>query len=78
MPFTEEQARVAGSLVIPTRHLGLSPEDRACLALGIVLKVPIYTADKNWKKLKLGIPIHVIRGSRNRSGLKSPSLPQSC
>jgi ribonuclease VapC len=35
--------------------------DRACLALGIVLKAPIYTADKAWKNLKLGVRIHVIR-----------------
>ena len=61
MPFTAEQARVAGSLVAQTRRLGLSLGDRACLALGITLKAPIYTADKSWKNLKLGIRIHVIR-----------------
>ena len=61
IPFTAEQARVAGSLVAQTRRLGLSLGDRACLALGITLKAPIYTADKSWKNLKLGIRIHVIR-----------------
>lgn len=61
MPFTEEQARIAGNLVAQTRPLGLSLGDRACLALGIVLKAPIYTADKSWKGLKLGVRIHVIR-----------------
>jgi|HubBroStandDraft_1064217.scaffolds.fasta_scaffold00507_20 ribonuclease VapC len=60
-PFTEEQARVAGSLVAQTRALGLSLGDRACLALGLALKAPVYTADKSWKKLKLGVRIHVIR-----------------
>jgi ribonuclease VapC len=59
--FTAEQARLAGSLVGQTRPLGLSLGDRACLALGILLKVPIYTADRSWKNLKLGVPIHVIR-----------------
>jgi ribonuclease VapC len=59
--FDEEQARIAGDLVIQTRHLGLSMGDRACLALGIVLKVPVYTAEKVWKKLKVGVRIHVIR-----------------
>jgi ribonuclease VapC len=59
--FDDEQARIAGDLVIQTRHLGLSLGDRACLALGIALKVPIYTAEKSWKKLKVGVRIHVIR-----------------
>jgi ribonuclease VapC len=61
MPFTAEHARIAGSLVPQTRALGLSWGDRACLALGLVLKAPVYTADKSWKKLKLGVRIHVIR-----------------
>jgi ribonuclease VapC len=61
VPFTEEQAKIAGSLVAQTRRWGLSLGDRACLALGIVLKAPIYTADKLWSNLKLGVRIHVIR-----------------
>ncbi len=61
VPFTEEQARITGSLVAQTRALGLSLGDRACLALGLTLKAPVYTADKSWKDLKLGVKIHVIR-----------------
>ncbi len=61
MVFTSEQARIAGGLISRTRSLGLSLGDRACLALGVALKAPVYTADKDWKKLKLGIRIHVIR-----------------
>jgi ribonuclease VapC len=60
-PFDEEQARIAGDLVTQTQHLGLSLGDRACLALGLSLKVPVYTAEKAWKKLKVGVRIHVIR-----------------
>ncbi len=60
-PFTDEHARIAGSLVAQTRILGLSLGDRACLALGLALKAPVYTADKSWKNLKLGVRIHVIR-----------------
>ena len=60
-PFTDEQAKTAGSLVTQTRALGLSLGDRACLALALALKAPVYTADRSWKKLKLGIRIHVIR-----------------
>ena len=61
LPFDEEQARIAGDLSTQTRPLGLSLGDRACLALGISLKAPVYTAEKAWKKLKLGVKVHVIR-----------------
>jgi PIN domain nuclease of toxin-antitoxin system len=60
-PFTAEQAKIAGSLVARTRSIGLSLGDRACLALGLTLKAPVYTTDRAWKSLKLGVRIHVIR-----------------
>jgi PIN domain nuclease of toxin-antitoxin system len=59
--FDAEQARLAGELLLRTRSLGLSLGDRACLALAMVLKAPVYTADRIWKGLKLGVSIHVIR-----------------
>jgi len=61
MSFDEEHARIAGDLVIQTQHLGLSLADRACLALGLSLRAPVYTADKPWKKLKVSVKIHAIR-----------------
>lgn len=61
VPFTPEHAKLAGSLIVHTRQLGLSLGDRACLALGIAVNAPVYTADKLWKNLKLGVKIHVIR-----------------
>ena len=61
LAFSQEHARLAGDLVIHTRRLGLSLGDRACIALGIALNAPIYTAEKIWKTLKVGAPIHVIR-----------------
>jgi ribonuclease VapC len=61
IPFTAEHARIAGNLVAQTRPLGLSLGDRACLALGVALHAPVYTTDKSWKDLKLGVRIHVIR-----------------
>jgi ribonuclease VapC len=61
VPFDEKHARIAGDLITQTRPVGLSLEDRACLALAMVLKVPVYTAERAWKGLKLGIRIHVIR-----------------
>jgi ribonuclease VapC len=59
--FTAEHARLTGDLAAQTRALGLSLEDRACLALGLALKAPVYTADQSWKKLKVSVRIHVIR-----------------
>jgi PIN domain nuclease of toxin-antitoxin system len=60
-PFEAQQAKTAGDLIVQTRPLGLSLGDRACLALGIAVNAPVYTTEKVWKKLNLGIPIHVIR-----------------
>jgi ribonuclease VapC len=59
--FTSEHARLTGDLAVQTRALGLSLGDRACLALGLALKAPVYTADKSWKKLNVSVRIHVIR-----------------
>lgn len=60
-PFTAEQAKIAGTLIAKTKPLGLSLGDRACLALATVLKAPVYTADRPWLKLKLGLRIHSLR-----------------
>ncbi len=60
-PYTIEHARIAGDLITETERYGLSLGDRSCLALAIALNAPVYTTDRMWKKLKLGIPIHVIR-----------------
>lgn len=59
--FTDEQAKIAGSLIARTGAFGMSFGDRACLALGIALKAPVYTADRSWKNLKLGVRIHLVR-----------------
>jgi ribonuclease VapC len=59
--FTAEHAKTAADLVIQTRALGLSLGDRACLALAIALQAAVYTADRSWKNLNVGVRIHVIR-----------------
>jgi ribonuclease VapC len=61
VPFNLDHAKTAGSLIAETRALGLSLGDRACLALALALKAPVYTADRSWKRLSLGLRIHVIR-----------------
>jgi ribonuclease VapC len=60
-PFTSEQAKIAGNLIAMTEKYRLSLGDRSCLALAIALKAPVYTTERIWKNLKVGVPIHVIR-----------------
>ena len=59
--FTDKQARIAAELIGVSQPLGLSSGDRACLALAIERKATVYTADRAWKNLDLGIEIVVIR-----------------
>jgi PIN domain nuclease of toxin-antitoxin system len=59
--FSTEQARVAAELAPITRPYGLSLGDRACLALALERKAPIYTADRVWTQLGLDLRIEVIR-----------------
>jgi PIN domain nuclease of toxin-antitoxin system len=60
-PLDEPLARKTGSLIAETCVHGLSLGDRACLALAIERKARVYTTDKAWKSLSLGIEIEVIR-----------------
>jgi ribonuclease VapC len=59
--FDREQAERAGLLRPETRRHGLSFGDRACLALAATLDRPALTADREWKRLKIGIAIEVVR-----------------
>ena len=61
MPFDENDAAAAARLHIPTRHLGLSLADRACLALGRLHRVPVLTTDRAWRSLRISVRIDVIR-----------------
>ncbi len=44
-----------------TKHKGLSLADRACLALGQRLNLPVITADRVWKELDLEVEVGLIR-----------------
>jgi ribonuclease VapC len=61
LPFASEEARLCGDLISSTQKLGLSLGDRACLATGFALNLPIYTADRPWSKLELALEIRCIR-----------------
>ena len=59
--FDSSQALIAAGLRDLTKPYGLSLGDRACLALGLTYKLPVYTADKIWKNIDIDIPINLIR-----------------
>ncbi len=60
-PFTEEDARSSADLHAKTRSYGLSLGDRACLALGQRLRVPVLTADLAWTRVDVGVRVTAIR-----------------
>lgn len=61
-PFDDADLALAtGALRAPTRHLGLSLGDRACLALAQKLDATALTADRAWLTLDLGIRIECLR-----------------
>ncbi|MBO1056987.1 MAG: type II toxin-antitoxin system VapC family toxin [Dolichospermum sp. JUN01] len=57
----EEDAIIIAKFRPLTKSAGLSLGDRACLALGKRLNLPVLTADKVWTSLSLGITITLIR-----------------
>ncbi|MGC9221998.1 MAG: type II toxin-antitoxin system VapC family toxin [Solirubrobacteraceae bacterium] len=59
--FTTEHARKAAEFREPTRHLGLSLADRACLALGDVTGHTVLTGDGEWLQVSLGVTVRHIR-----------------
>lgn len=63
VPFDLNQALEAARLREPTRHVGASLGDRACLALASLHRGAIYTADRRMGSLQdqLGIDIRLIR-----------------
>lgn len=60
-PFDEKQAIACARLRKPTRSLGLSIGDRACLQLAMAHGVAALTADRAWAKARVGAKIDVLR-----------------
>ncbi len=60
-PFDEAAALVTGSLRTATRKSGLSLGDRACLALALLTDATVLTADRNWRRVNVGVTIEIIR-----------------
>ncbi len=61
IPLGEEDALLIAQLRPLTRERGLSLGDRACLALGQRLGLPVLTADRAWEGLHLDVEVRVIR-----------------
>lgn len=59
--FSRELAFQAGLLRPLTRSRGLSLGDRACLALGQQLNLPVLTTDRVWKELDLEVEVRLVR-----------------
>ena len=59
--FDREDARETGRLLRLTRPQGLSLADCACLALGRRLELPVFTTDRIWAALDLGVEVVLIR-----------------
>lgn len=51
--FDKSLCYLAASLKTYTKSKGLSLGDRACIATGLQLDLPIYTADKVWAELDI-------------------------
>jgi PIN domain nuclease of toxin-antitoxin system len=62
-PFDEHHAALVGQLRPPTKPLGLSFGDRACLALALALDLPVLTSDRRLAEAAsiTGLDIRLIR-----------------
>jgi ribonuclease VapC len=61
IPFDGGQAKVVASLWKPTRAVGASLGDRACLALAMQHSLPAFTAEREWGKCGLNVEVVKIR-----------------
>lgn len=64
VPFDAEHAEQAASLWPHTKEYGLSFADRACVALGLLLGFPVFTAEARMGQLDLAVDIRLIRKPR--------------
>jgi ribonuclease VapC len=60
-PFDERFAQDVARFRNQTRRIGLSLGDRACLALGMFLNVPVLTADRRWSETGIPVTLRLIR-----------------
>ena len=61
VPFDLELAGIAAKIREETRPFGLSLGDRACLASGIKLGLPVVTSDADWSLTGLKVEVIAFR-----------------
>ena len=63
VPFSQDQAVLAGQLASLTKKAGLSLGDRACLALAKARQAEVLTADHPWERIAndVGLTITMLR-----------------
>jgi ribonuclease VapC len=61
IPFDRIQARLAGALRAPTRRLGLSLGDRACLALAATAGATALTCERAWTRFEAPCRVEALR-----------------
>jgi PIN domain nuclease of toxin-antitoxin system len=59
--FDQDHALIASELRESARKLGMGLADCCCLALAIVRRAPVLTADRAWLQLGLKLDIRLIR-----------------
>ena len=60
--YDEKQAFETGVLRTVSKAFGLSLGDRACLALAVIKKLPVLTADRAWLNVPVPTEVRSIRG----------------
>ncbi|MGH8567800.1 MAG: hypothetical protein ACREXU_07215 [Gammaproteobacteria bacterium] len=60
-PLLPEECAAIARLRSMSKDLGLSLGNRACLALGVRLGLPVPTADREWQKLALSVEVRAVR-----------------
>ncbi len=62
VPFDEAEAYQAAKLRPPTKIIGASLGDRACMALALRLKAKVATAERSWSTVKIpGLHVELTR-----------------
>jgi len=57
----QHRSALVGLLHAHTRRKGISIGDRYCLQLARELRLPVFTTDRQWSELDLGVDVRLIR-----------------